>query len=357
MDDRLWASTIGAGVLVRIGLIAAACLLAGISLSQFALLHDGWEYLRLSRAIAHGGFAQLDPATPRLYLGYPSSIALLGMGRAYVVPGLLISVLCGAASAPLAARLGRDSRIAWWMIVLTPSWLIYSSTVMSDSLALLLTISTLLSIMRRSWAWAGLAAGIAFCVRPVGALLFVPLAIEAWADGGLGAVARAFAAGVPWPVAYTISSRFLLGSAVRSIHQYTFQDFAMPLSSLLDAARNPAMSKFSIAYEFAVLAVTWIGAFGLWRRLRSGERGMRPLFTWHISAALFYLFLPSSWAFQALDRFYLAVWPTTIIGIAPWLPRRRHLILTIIIGSASFSLALRSLVNLAKIFPFAERAF
>lgn len=346
-------------MLVRVILIAAACWFARLPLQKFALLHDGWEYLRLARAFAHGGIAQLDPATLRLYLGYPSLIALLGAGRAYVLPGLIISILCGATCAPLAARLGRDNRIAWWLVVLTPSWLVYSSTVMSDSLALLLAIATLMLIIRRSWAWAGLAAGIAFCVRPVGALLFIPLAMEAWADGGVFALARAFAVALPWPLIYMISSRILLGSAVRAIHQYTFQDLAMPLSSLFSAARNPAMSKALIVYELGVLALTWIGAFGLWRRLRSGERAMRPLFTWHIAAALFYLFLPSSWAFQALDRFYLAIWPTTLIGLAPWLPRRGslNLVLMILSGILSFVLASRWLINLSAIFPFAERGF
>lgn len=356
---RFWASTLAAGVLLRAGVIAVACLIAGISLSQFALMHDGWEYMRLARAMAHGGIEQLDPATLRLYPGYPLLIALLGAGRAYVLPGLLISILCGSACGPAAARLGCDRRIAWWMLALTPSWLLYSSALMSDSLALLLTVSALTLMARRSYAWAGLIAGIAFWVRPVSVFLFVPLLLEAAASGGGRAMLRALAAGAPFPLLYLISSRLVLGSAIRSVHQYTFQDYAAPLSSLLNAAHNPNLSRSIIAYEFAVLALTWIGAFGLWRRVRSGEPEFRPLLIWHIIAALFYLLLPSSWAFQALDRFYLAVWPTTLIGIAPWLPpgRRLNISIVVVLGICSIVLAVRWLVNLAAVFPFAERAF
>ncbi|MCE5228379.1 hypothetical protein LLG95_02120 [bacterium] len=348
-----------AALAVRAGLIAAACWWAGLSPGKYALLHDGWEYLRLARAIAHGGLAGLDPATLRLFPGYPASIAALGMGQAYVWPALAISVLCGVACAPLAARLGRDGRIAWWMAVATPSWLVYSSTVMSDSMALLLAIAVLLLLQRRRWVWAGLAAGLAFCVRPVGALLFVPIAIEALAEGGTKTLARALAAGLPWPILYLVGSRWMLGDAVRSVREYTAQDFAWPLQSMFSAGRNPHMGRFFIGYNFCVLAVTWLGAIGLWRRLRAGDASMRPFLTWHLAAALFYLFLPSSWAFQALDRFYLAVWPTTLIGIAPWLPRRGmlHAILIFGIGIISFMVAARWLVNLAAVFPFAERSF
>lgn len=358
-DSRFWGLTLSAGVLIRAGLIAAACLVAGISVSRFALLHDGWEYLRLARAFAQGGVAGLPPATLRLFWGYPLLIDACGMGRAYILPGLAISILCGAACGPLASRLGRDRRLAWWMLCATPSWLIYSSTVMSDGLALILTLAALTLTVQRRWALAGIAAGLAFCVRPVGALLFLPLAIEAFAAGGRRALFRALAAGLPLPIVYLLANRLVLGDALQAVRQYSAQDFAWPLSSLLGARRNPNMSAVWIAYQSGVLAVTWLGAAGLWRRVRGGEGWMRPLLAWHLLGALFYLLLPSSWAFQGLDRFYLAVWPTTLIGLAPWLPRRRafHVGLVSLLGVVSFWLALRWLAHLAAVFPFAERAF
>ena len=48
--DRLWfwaALTAAA----RLALIAAACLAARLGLGDLALLHDGWEYLRLAAAL------------------------------------------------------------------------------------------------------------------------------------------------------------------------------------------------------------------------------------------------------------------------------------------------------------------
>jgi hypothetical protein len=193
--NEIWAATVSAAL--RVALIAAACWIARIGLGQFALLHDGWEYLRLARAFAHGGVSGLDPATLRLFPGYPLLIAIVGVGRAYVLPGLAISIACAALCGALAGRLGRDRRIAWYMAVLTPSWLMFSSTVMSDSLALALVLLGLIGIERRFWVMAGFCAGLSFIVRPVGALLMIPIAIEAFSVAGPKAALRALIAALP----------------------------------------------------------------------------------------------------------------------------------------------------------------
>lgn len=345
-------------VLARIGLIAAACWAGKISVGQLALLHDGWEYLRLARAFAHGSVAALDPATLRLFPGYPLLIAALGLGREFVYPAFWVSIGCAGLCVMLVDRLGRDRRLGWYMALITPSWLMFTSTAMSDSLALALAMGALLAIERRRWAWAGLAAGMSFVVRPVGALLIVPIAIEARACGPRVLV-KALVAAAWAPLVYFVSSRVMLGDAMRAARQYTAQDFAWPLWAILHPAQSKNMGALWIVYQYGVIAASWLGAVGLWRRMRSGEDYIRPMLAWHVAAGLFYLLLPSSWAFQAMDRFYIAIWPTALIGVAPWLPRRKawNIALVVVFGAASFGIALRWLAHLAAVFPFAARGF
>jgi hypothetical protein len=54
----------------------------------------------------------------------------------------------------------------------------------------------------------------------------------------------------------------------------------------------------------------------------------------------------------------VVIWPTTLIGLAPLLPRHRatHALLLVMLSALSAGIAIRWLVNLSKVFPFDERA-
>ncbi len=352
-----WTAPALLSAAIRVALIAAACAATGLSLGQYALLHDGWEYLRLARAIGAFDAAGLEPAQLRFFPGYPLAIAAFAAGRWFVPAALFISIACAAACAPLAAALGRDRRIAWWMVAVTPSWLIYSAVAMSESFALLATLLALLALQRRRWLPAGLAIGVAILIRPVGALLLVPLAVETWRVGDRRGAARAFAAALPLPILYLLLNHLVWGDALESVRRYGRQDFAFPLSSFAGAFRDPDMSLIWVFYNYVILAISLAGGWGLWRRLGRGEGWARPLLAWHAAALLFYLLLPSSWAFQSFDRFAIAFWPTTLVGILPRFPRWRvlNIMLCFVVTIVSFFIAWRWLVNLAAVFPFTER--
>ncbi len=347
-----------ASVAMRVALIAAACVGARMSLSQHALLHDGWEYMRMSVAFASGEFDALTPETLRLFPGYPALMTSLCWGRHPEIAGLAVAVVCAALCGPLTARLGGDHRLAWWMVAFTPAWLLYTSTVMSEALSVMLTLLALIAIVDKRWVLAGAMVGFASVVRPVGALLFVPLVVEAWTHRRGRGVATVLATGLPLPLLHLLVSRLLWGDALRAIAAYAEKDFAWPLQSLVTDTLDPAFSLPVKILAWGTIALATAGGVGLWRQWRGDHAGARGLLIWHLVVGLFYLLLPSTWAFRCLDRFHLAIWPTTLIGLAPLLPRcpRRHAALLIALGFVAWVIALRWLVNLAAVFPFAERA-
>jgi hypothetical protein len=341
-----------------VALIAAACLWAGIDLSRFALLHDGWEYLRLSLAFALWEPSSLSSEHLRFFPGYPAAVALVSLGQRPEIAALALSALCAAACGPLTARLGQDARLAWWMIALTPSWLVYTSTVMSEGLFVLLALAALTATVERRWALAGAAAGLAVTVRPVGALLFLPLIAEALLTRDRRAVTRAIAWGVPWPLMHFALSAAVWGNPLASVSGYLEKDYAPPLRSLIENSFLSSPDPAKLALVWGTIALTVAGAIGLAVRWRRGSAICRPLLLWHLAAGLFCLLLPSSWVFQCTDRFHLAVWPTTLIGLAPLLPRRPavHAAVLSLLSLAAWAMALRWLVNLSAVYPFAERS-
>ncbi|MBN1477492.1 hypothetical protein JXA47_12120 [Candidatus Sumerlaeota bacterium] len=355
-----WIPLALAAVAVRVLLIVLVCLRADISLGQWALLHDGWEYMRLSQAIWAWDLGELNPEHLRFFPLYPLVMAPLSQILPIEVAGLSLAILCAVVCAVLTAHLGNDRRLAWWLVAFTPSWLMYTSTVMSEALSVALTLGCLLMITRQRWAWAGLLAGLSTLTRPVGALLLLPLITAALRcpESRRRKVLTALATGLPFPLAYLAVNRLMLGEALRSVSGYVQQDAAWPLQSLVHDTLDPSFSLQLKILLWGTLALSLAGAVGLWRRWRQGERFTSPLLIWHVSALIFYVLIPSIWAFRCLDRFLLAIWPTTLIGLAPWLPRHRviHTALWLLLSLAALSVAHRWAVNLSAVFPFAERA-
>jgi hypothetical protein len=154
------------------------------------------------------------------------------------------------------------------------------------------------------------------------------------------------------------SNALLWGDPMRQLHGYVASDFAWPLVSLLTGFSDPAIDAASKLLTLASLALTLAGAVGLIVRMRRGQPFTGPLLFWHVLAAAFYLLMPSAFVFGCLDRFLLACWPTSLIGLSVWFPRGRAAqgALLAAFSAASWLVALRWLVHMAHVFPFAERA-
>ncbi len=139
------------------------------------------------QSIAAHGYAASGTQSLRFFPGYPMAARALSwlpgvsVQTALVVVSNLAALGAFFALGVLVRRdLGDEAlaRRTVWLAALAPS--AYALVLgYADSSLLLLAVLTLLFVRRGHWWWAaatGLAAGL---VRPVGALLFVPVVIEA----------------------------------------------------------------------------------------------------------------------------------------------------------------------------------
>lgn len=126
-------------------------------------------------------------STPAFFPLYPVLVA--GLGRAlaghYVLAGVLVSLLAGAAAFVLlhrlaARRLGADAatRAVLYLAVFPTS--LFLGAVYSESLFLALAVGCFFLAERGRLGWAALVAGLALLTRAQGAALLPALALFAW---------------------------------------------------------------------------------------------------------------------------------------------------------------------------------
>jgi hypothetical protein len=142
---------------------------------------DSGHFLAIAR---HGYQSTADSAFFPLY---PAAVALLGriLFGYYTLAGILISLAAFAASCRLLLGIAQAhvgdlaARRAVVYLVLAPMS-VFLQAVYSESLYLLLALSTFVLAERRRYAAAGAAAGLALLCRPSGIALFPPLLLLAW---------------------------------------------------------------------------------------------------------------------------------------------------------------------------------
>lgn len=156
----------------------------GPRLANGLLAWDGDWY----HDIARHGYTALDDESLRFFpmlplLARALSFLVLGhVGLALILLANVPALLLGALLHRLALRETGDpalARRAAWLVALVPPFFVLVMGY-TEPIALSLAVAGFLALRRRRWGWAaaaGLAAGL---TRPVGALLVVPAAIEAW---------------------------------------------------------------------------------------------------------------------------------------------------------------------------------
>jgi hypothetical protein len=151
--------------------------------------------------IARHGYASL----PREGLRFFPLVPVLARALSPVVlghVGLALLVLANAPALVLGALVHRltleetadeaVARRAAWLVALVPPFFVLAMGY-AEPIALCLSVAAFLALRRRRWAWAALAGALAALARPVGLLLAVPAAVEAW-RGWRGAAGRERAA-------------------------------------------------------------------------------------------------------------------------------------------------------------------
>lgn len=174
---------------------------------------DAWHYSR----IAVSGYPEHDPARTAFFPLFPTLMRILGelAGRTdregMFAAGVVVANVCLLLATMALIALVRldlhedDARRAAWYLLAFPTSLFLSAGY-SESLFLLLTLGSLLACRGDRWLTAGVLGGLAALSRPVGIVIVVPLAVEAF----LGWRAGRFP---PWRAALgvVLPGVFLLG--------------------------------------------------------------------------------------------------------------------------------------------------
>lgn len=144
------------------------------------------------RRIARDGYASVPRAALRFFPLWPLAArgarplfaaridwALIGLANALALAfGALIHALTLAETGD--ARVAR--RAAWLAALVPPAFVLVMGY--SEALALCLGVAAFMGLRGRRWWWAAAAGLLSGLCRPVGLLLSVPAAIEAWRDLG-----------------------------------------------------------------------------------------------------------------------------------------------------------------------------
>ncbi len=374
-----WVVALGLGgfaLAVRLGVIGLTLLLgrtaaevpastpegghgARVALADIASLHDGREYLATAAALGDPtAMAELDPGSRRLAPGYPMMVRAAESVTPSPVAGLGVSAVTAGVATSLVYLLGVPAAGAALFAVLTPSWVAFSATAMSEAPFTAMALLGLL-IWRRRGAVAQVLAGVIFAgatmVRPVGGILFAALWVARMsgvlegtrsdrrrsAVGGLASAAGFLMVGIPW----LATSGWVRGPATQA-SAYLQRDLAMPAASLLSGFTSPLLDPLKTAQNVVVLGLVLASAWLLARRWRHADPASGEWLVWLGSQTLFYLLLPSAWVFECLARFLVPTLPAVAVALAPSLPRRRAMLVLIIFMVTVVSAGISVLWNL-----------
>ena len=297
-----------------------ACDASSIAILNVAARWDGDPYLTIARE----GYSADNVSLVAYFPLYPSLMrlggALFGSDDAFLAAGVVISNLALFAALVYLARLVmlyHDAKTATRAAVdlLVFPTTVFLSAVYAESLFLVLATAAMYHARRRDWLLAGALAALAALTRPFGAVVALPIAIEALrrpiAFRGLAATLLAPAAFFAW-----LAVLWLITGDSRALLTAQAQWGGRPGLSLQAFADLFDPAVYSFPY-FVIAFTVLIGALAVvsWRVLR-------PSLAAYATAV--FLVAISTGSLTSAPRYYLAVFPAFIAlaVIAPaWLGR------------------------------------
>jgi hypothetical protein len=319
---------------IAIAIVALVCRVAAILVAHFAFgldvktlpyLRDGRTYLAYADALTGGreSYPNLNRYDRRAFPGFPLLLAALRVPRAPLV-GVALSALAAAIAAALTFRLYGNARVALAMAVLTPSYLMYSTVLMSEPIFLCLGLAALLAGVNARPALAGLLLGMTAIIRPLAApigLAYAAAHRRKWRE-----LAISVACTLVIIVMALIWMRWWSGAIMApmsGLHTpgprgYSDGIFALPMQSLITTSLSAETPSWKIAYIWFHVVVIAIGIALLVRELPRDEVAL----AWLGSNTLIVLCIGGAWGFHEFHRFITPALPPLFYAYRRFLPRR-----------------------------------
>lgn len=358
--------------LMAIGLTAVAvrvllCLLVlwrgDLTPIGFAELRDGGQYLAMGQAWM-GDFTALEAlAEDRTILAkrlFPLCPALIGLLHRAGVPLVWSSLLpnwimVGFVAAGYAA-LFEDRRVGWAMALLTPSYLLNSTLISTETTSLLLVLLAIVLGMRRHHIWAGIIFGLAGLARPVAVFAALGYFIYAMAHNRWrGALVVTLCAMAIFSIgAALVYLRFhveWLGFCIYAGHEqaYAGQLLTWPFNSLMHTPLDYPVARWKIVYVWLHVAAALFTCGVMLRQVMKERPSAQRAFTWMMAAwlcanTLFVLCLGDRWGFHEFHRFIVPALPPAFWAVRFLLPHGRGWWLWLPIAAVSIALAFQGLL-------------
>jgi len=209
-----------------------------------------------------------------------------------------------------------------YFAVFTPSWLLFSSLAMSEGMFLALALAGFALWRKERTGLGAFVFGLLTLVRPVGVLIFAacwlvtllgPRRRRCWLMAAVFLIA---------PVAWLIAADAIWGDPLRQLSAYVAKDFSTPLVPLLSQTLSPEIGFLKKALVWFTLLTNGAAIWLLFRRFVSDHSDENLAWLlWAALMAVFFLALPSNWAFGSLDRFFVASLPPMMVGLRRYFPR------------------------------------
>ncbi len=209
-------------------------------------------------------------STPAFFPLYPLALAGVGrlLGGHYVLGGVVVSALAGAAAFVLLHRLAggiRDLVVADRTVVLLAAFptSFFLTAVYSESLFLALAVATFLLAERGKLGWAALVAGLALLTRSQGLALLPALAVFAWEGErrlrrlGIVLVPLAVFAAYPIALAVSIGRPWAFVGAQETVWGRRFDPFGPIVGPVTAVADGHVLEVASFALMVPLALVAW----------------------------------------------------------------------------------------------------
>ena len=341
-------------VLIRAMLFIVGTYLRDWSLEDFLNLRDSSSYVHLAQAF-RGNLGVLSLFDRRVFPGYPALIAAVSLSGISVPSAALALCWCATGvTAVMTAILYDDERVGWAIVMLTPSYLMYTTTAMSEGALLAFTVGGLALLYRSRAVAGGWLLGYAGLIRPMACFAVIGASLERVQRNRRDAIVVCIASGAVVGIGLLLM-RLWSGDALQNVSIYANDDkayagqlFALPFESLIMTPIRYHVPLWKVAYIWAYVVLTLAGCVLVVRRVLSPVDSEEQRLAWLnapwlIGNTAFVLCVGHIWGFHEFHRFIVPALPPLLWVFREYYPKR--LPAWIPIGVLSFAMALFGLLR------------